>query len=291
MVDGITTFVADALRAVFGSQQRLWLIAIVLGVTLLSLHGRLRSMRERKAIRSLTTDLVYASFYVLGIYGFLIIGPVFRGVEAFLRRWAPFLELNLLAVLHPSAQLLFAYIVVDGFAYGAHRLAHGRMLWPFHSIHHTQRELSPLTNYRFHFVDIAWMTLARAAAAFLLGLYGLNQPLFLPLALVPPLLELLAHSGFSCSYGPLGRVLVSPRFHALHHSADEAHYDRNYGLMFSFWDDLFRSSERRADVPVAYGVRDVELAESFSQHQLAPFIRRPAARPVPAVPSDLTVRG
>ena len=290
MTDAIQTFVTEAVRVMFGSEQRLWLIALVLVVTLLSLHGRLRSMRERKALRSLATDFIYASFYILGIYGFLIIGPVFRGVESVMRRWAPFLELNLLAALHPLAQLLVAFVVVDGFAYGAHRLAHARLLWPFHSIHHTQRELSPLTNYRFHFVDIAWMTGARAAAAFLLGLYGLQKPLLLPLALVPPMLELLAHSGFSWSYGPLGRVLVSPRFHAVHHSADEAHYDRNYGLMFSFWDDLFRSSERKAAMPSAYGVRDLDLPESFSRQQLAPFIRGgPAGRHVSSPAPDVPV--
>ena len=49
----------------------------------------------------------------------------------------------------------------------------------------------------------------------------------------------LRHSHMSLSYGWLEHVLQSPAQHQLHHSVERGHWDKNFGLLFSFWDKLF----------------------------------------------------
>lgn len=43
----------------------------------------------------------------------------------------------------------------------------------------------------------------------------------------------------SLSYGWLENILQSPARHHLHHSVDVEHWDKNLGLLFSFWDKMF----------------------------------------------------
>jgi len=36
----------------------------------------------------------------------------------------------------------------------------------------------------------------------------------------------------------LSKILISPAQHQIHHSVDPKHFDRNFGLIFSIWDQL-----------------------------------------------------
>src|SRR4029077_7936965 len=52
---------------------------------------------------------------------------------------------------------------------------------------------------------------------------------------------LLNHSLLDWKFGPLGRIVVSPWAHRIHHSTVPEHVNRNYGGVFSLWDRLFGS--------------------------------------------------
>jgi sterol desaturase/sphingolipid hydroxylase (fatty acid hydroxylase superfamily) len=85
-------------------------------------------------------------------------------------------------------------------------------------------------------------------------------------------------------------VLVSPRFHRLHHSAEPDHRERNFGMTYSFWDRLFGTADARADEPRAYGLPDVPLPHSFLRQLAFPFVflagaRRPAPARVAMAPA------
>jgi sterol desaturase/sphingolipid hydroxylase (fatty acid hydroxylase superfamily) len=50
----------------------------------------------------------------------------------------------------------------------------------------------------------------------------------------------LQHSHIWIAFtGVWGRLLISPAHHQLHHSADPAHFDRNFGAYLAIWDWLF----------------------------------------------------
>lgn len=123
------------------------------------------------------------------------------------------------------------------------------ILWEFHKVHHSAAVLQPMTVMRRHPVSIVidgsisgvMMGLAYGCAGWLGGgalqpttILGVNAVLFVALIAAFN----LQHSHVWLSLGPLDRVLVSPATHQLHHSADAAHHDRNFGNFLIVWDRL-----------------------------------------------------
>jgi sterol desaturase/sphingolipid hydroxylase (fatty acid hydroxylase superfamily) len=84
------------------------------------------------------------------------------------------------------------------------------------------------------------------------------------LVAVSQLWENLQHANFRCSFGWLGdRLLISPRFHRLHHSIGIGHESagrqtlggHNFGVLFPWWDMLFKTADF-SDRYDPTGVRD-----------------------------------
>jgi sterol desaturase/sphingolipid hydroxylase (fatty acid hydroxylase superfamily) len=236
---------------------------------------------------SLRTDAVYAAFYLGGIYAFLVSGPLYRLLTGLVDAQAPFLRLGLLAHLPVWAQFFAASIVMDGVLYWTHRAMHASpALWAFHSVHHSSREMTGLANFRFHAGDV----LVRGLAQFVPGLLlGVPVWIWLPTVWIQVALDCLAHSGLGWSYGPVGRVLVSPRFHRVHHSADARHRDRNFGMTYSFWDRVFGTAGAEGEEPAAYGLGADPLPESFLRQLAHPFLSLSRRAPRPAVPAAVAV--
>ena len=68
------------------------------------------------------------------------------------------------------------------------------------------------------------------------------------------------HSNIKTNLGPLRYVIISPQAHRVHHSIEEKHYDKNFGVTFSIWDQLFNTFYRKYDeYPEAQGVADTEF--------------------------------
>ncbi len=142
-------------------------------------------------------------------------------------------------------------LVTDFATFLAHWLQHRvPVLWAFHKVHHAARVLTPLTLFRQHPVDLLlvgvagslfggavtgsleWLTSEPPTR---LQFYGLNAIVF---AFYVAGYN-LRHSHIWLSFGPLDRVFVSPAMHQIHHSEAARHRDRNLGLVFSVWDQLF----------------------------------------------------
>jgi sterol desaturase/sphingolipid hydroxylase (fatty acid hydroxylase superfamily) len=268
----------EALPAVLAKVRHVWLSPQVAGsgLTLLVValiavrlrHGR--GAWRRLLRRSARTDAVYVAFYVGGFYAFVVSGPVYRFLTALVERHAPFLQLDLLSHLPVVAQFFVASVVMDGVLYWTHRLLHASpLLWPFHGIHHSQAELTPLANFRFHAVDV----LVRGLAQFVPGLLlGVPAWVWIPTIWIQITLDGLAHSGLDWSYGPLDAVLVSPRFHAVHHSAQPEHARSNFGMTYSFWDRWFGTAAAAEVRPRTFGAPELAVPESFVRQLAHPFL-------------------
>jgi sterol desaturase/sphingolipid hydroxylase (fatty acid hydroxylase superfamily) len=72
-------------------------------------------------------------------------------------------------------------------------------------------------------------------------------------------------------FGPLRHVLVDNRFHRIHHSLEERHFDKNFGITFSLWDQLFRT----AHFPSANEWPDVGIAGHAPPATLRDFLCYP----------------
>jgi len=215
------------------------------------------------------TDALYTAFYVGGFFSFLIGAPLYALVAHVIRAGAPGLELHLLRGAPGWAQFLTLAVVTDLVSYGWHRWAHAsRFLWLFHRIHHSQPHLTPLTNYRFHAGDFALRGLLQAVPVVILGA---DASWFLAAIWIETALNLLAHSDLDWGYGPAGFLLVSPRFHRIHHTAETGPARRNFGFLLAVWDHIFGTADGGAGRPARYGVDGEAVPRAFLPQQIDPF--------------------
>ena len=125
------------------------------------------------------------------------------------------------------------------------------VLWEFHKVHHTAEVLTPLTNFRVHPIYgwiFANILAVSAAVANGFGHYMFGDTTYqFALADTNIILVLfihayvhLQHSHMWISFrGLLGRVLISPAHHQIHHSGDPKHFNKNFGSCLALWDWMF----------------------------------------------------
>ena len=121
------------------------------------------------------------------------------------------------------------------------------LLWHFHRVHHLAETLGPATFHRLHPVDslifynivALFMGLTGGLCAWLFPstgattLWGDNALIALAAFLIIP----LQHSQIWIpATGWLGRLILSPAHHQLHHSDDPCHHDTNFGNSLALFD-------------------------------------------------------
>jgi sterol desaturase/sphingolipid hydroxylase (fatty acid hydroxylase superfamily) len=276
---------ALAARAVhvWTSPERLGTVAtIALVLAVWAVLKKITRGRWPSPDRDDATDALYAAFYVGGFFSFLIGAPVYALVARAIHAGAPAMELHLLRGTPGWAQFLVLTVVTDFVSYGWHRWAHAsRLLWLFHRIHHSQTHLTPLTNYRFHAGDFALRGILQAVPVVMLGA---DATWFLAALWIETALNLLAHSDFDWGYGRAGFLLVSPRFHRVHHAAGPGPARKNFGFLLAVWDHAFGTADPAAGRPASYGVEGEAVPQAFLPQQVNPFGAafrelRPGGRP------------
>jgi sterol desaturase/sphingolipid hydroxylase (fatty acid hydroxylase superfamily) len=106
-------------------------------------------------------------------------------------------------------------------------------LWRFHALHHSQEELSVLTSFRAHpLMHTTGFLLASIPVVVLMPGRAIDPVLITAYVCVGT----LQHANLRWTFGPLGRVLVSPAYHRLHHATDTQCV--NLGVVLTIWDVL-----------------------------------------------------
>jgi sterol desaturase/sphingolipid hydroxylase (fatty acid hydroxylase superfamily) len=114
--------------------------------------------------------------------------------------------------------------------YADHRLD---LLWRFHALHHSQEELSVLTSFRAHpLMHTTGFLLAAVPVAILMPTRAI-APVVITIYVC---IGTLQHANLRWAFGPVGRVIVSPAYHRLHHDPDTQ--DANLGVVLTIWDVL-----------------------------------------------------
>jgi sterol desaturase/sphingolipid hydroxylase (fatty acid hydroxylase superfamily) len=135
----------------------------------------------------------------------------------------------------------FGYFV---FHYLVHKIP---LLWEFHKVHHSAQVLIPVTALRMHPVDgilqdffvglmigifngVYAIIYSEQITAF--TIYNVSAIIFFY-----QLTNHLRHSHIWLHYGwTLSHVFSSPAQHQIHHSQEDRHIDKNFGLVLSLWD-------------------------------------------------------
>lgn len=172
------------------------------------------------------------------------------------------------------AQLLIMLVVADFIQWNVHRLLHrSEFLWKFHQVHHSVKQMSFSSHFRFHFMEtIIYKTLQYLPLA-MIG-FGIQD--FLLIHLFTVLIGHLNHANLDWDYGPLKYLLNNPKMHLWHHSRDLPKGNRegvNFGLTLSLWDYLFGT----AYVPETEEVKEIgfegdeEFPKGFWEQTKFPF--------------------
>jgi sterol desaturase/sphingolipid hydroxylase (fatty acid hydroxylase superfamily) len=133
----------------------------------------------------------------------------------------------------PWALSLSTLVLMDGGNWLAHWCEHRvDALWRMHALHHSQEELNVLTSFRAHplshFMGFLFATIP---VVFVMG----DRPLAPVLITVHVCLGTFPHANVPWSFGPLGKVVVSPAYHRIHHS-NEGMLGVNLGIVLTVWD-------------------------------------------------------
>lgn len=209
-----------------------------------------KSARQDYVFFFVNAMIYYGVISQLLIGAHVLFGLSGAGLEAlFGVREAPLFQPTVLSF---AIYTLIVVLAIDLAVYVTHYLQHKVVsLWQFHKVHHSAEVLTPMTLYRMHPVDLLFTGLVSGAlvSLALAGFVYLSGSAPTPMTVMNVNIVLfvfylvgynLRHSHIWVSYPRwLSYIFISPAQHQTHHSIDEKHHDRNFGLVFAFWDWMF----------------------------------------------------
>jgi sterol desaturase/sphingolipid hydroxylase (fatty acid hydroxylase superfamily) len=234
-----------------------WLLVGLLQIgVMLTLFAALERWRPVEAVTdraAVRVDVIYTLIHRLGLFRlalFFTLEPLWTELAAALRMaWWPSWSLD---ALWPGVtdigwvSFVLYLLLFDAVDYAIHRAQHGvNGWWQLHALHHSQRQMTMWSDNRNHLLDDVLRDSMLVVVALLVGIAPAQ---YVAVVALTQLLESLAHANVRLSFGPvLGRVLVSPRFHRLHHAIGVGHESQgagslgghNFAVLFPVWDLLF----------------------------------------------------
>lgn len=187
--------------------------------------------------------------------------------------------------LRTGLHFLFLALFADFLAYWRHRFEH-RVFWPIHSVHHSPDELHAANDIG-HPLQLFYAALFITIPLSLVGVDGPAMPVALGLFIGA--MSVMIHSPVRFHLGPLRRFVVDNRFHRIHHSLDEKHFDKNFGICFSIWDYLFGTAYDPKEEWPAVGLADVPAPRTVRDYLLIPFRPTKAAAPAEPQPGEASL--
>ncbi|HWV45428.1 MAG TPA: sterol desaturase family protein [Nitrospira sp.] len=196
------------------------------GVTALELFRPARTVPYRRLIGR---DILLISIYWFGMV------PIAESIDRLIA-----IRPHLPQAIHemPLLLRLFCYFLIADFGhYWIHRLMHMKHVWRIHKWHHSPAHMYWLAGFRatipqdvivnlpylfaYSFLDLSpsWMELA-------IGIFNNLQNDWM-------------HANIVWRSNWLEWLIVTPRYHHIHHSDKPVHYMANLGTLFTVWDRLF----------------------------------------------------
>ncbi|MBI2699604.1 MAG: sterol desaturase family protein [Mycobacterium sp.] len=148
--------------------------------------------------------------------------------------------------------------------YAGHRAAHEiPLLWRFHRVHHSVRELDWLAANHLHPVDETFIRSAAVLPMYALGFGRIGLGTF---AIVITLQAVFIHANVKTEFGPLRWLIATPHFHHWHHAREPQAHNSNYAGEFPLLDAIFGTLYLPTNRwPAQYGLDDLEPAGYLRQ--------------------------
>lgn len=206
----------------------------------------------------------------------LPIGAVVAAMVAETNAYGVFNWLNVPLAL----EAVFSVITMSFSYYLLHLLMHKvPVLWRLHQVHHSDYKLDISTAYRTHPISVI---LTLAIIFLVISLLGAAPEVVIFYSGFVLTVDLLHHSSLNWPAAVervVGKLLITPSQHHIHHSDYQPETDTNFSADFCLWDKVFgtflaRPLRHHADFK--YGLKEVSSDDAVDIHAilLSPFVRR-----------------
>lgn len=187
--------------------------------------------RRQFLARGHVHDALFLVLHVVAVVPLMtLLGVAFAQLLVDHARW---IEVGWTASWPTWPLLVLTIVLMDAGNWLAHFADHRiSALWRFHALHHTQEEMSVLTSFRAHPLShLAGFFFGTVPVVVLIG----HRPMAPSLITAYVCLGTLPHANVKWSFGPFGKLIVSPAYHRLHHSY-EGSKGLNLGVVLTVWD-------------------------------------------------------
>ncbi|HZV39301.1 MAG TPA: sterol desaturase family protein [Pseudoxanthomonas sp.] len=153
--------------------------------------------------------------------------------------------------------LIYGYVVWEFSHFIYHYLAHKvRLLWCLHSTHHAPVAMNLSVNYAHIFLEGPYADIIRTSICMLAGV---SPPLLILMMFIDGLWGQFIHLGENAlkdgRLGFLGRIVLTPSHHRVHHARNALYMDTNFCNLLNIWDRVFRTYQpQRDDIVIEYGI-------------------------------------
>jgi sterol desaturase/sphingolipid hydroxylase (fatty acid hydroxylase superfamily) len=220
-----------------------WLAAIA-ALALIEAVWRLRSKRGYDGRAALATlGLVLGSLPFAAAQG-LFVGAIAAATAALAPvPWPP----------DRPASWIMGFLAFELAYYCFHRASHRiAWMWATHSVHHSATQMTLLASLR-----LGWTNIVSLGWVFYLPLLlaGMSPLMVAVLRVANLRYQFLLHTEAVRSLGPLEWILNTPAHHRLHHAANPAYLDCNFGGVLIVFDRLFGTFKTsNPEEPICYGL-------------------------------------
>lgn len=144
-------------------------------------------------------------------------------------------------LVYLGSSTILLIVLHDAYFYWTHRAMHLPGLYRFfHKLHHRSTSPTPWAAYSFHPLEAVVQAAFFPIVAFTIPVHGIALFAFLVHMIVRNVIGHLGYEFLPLGFtkGPLTRWFTTTTHHDLHH-----HFPRgNFGLYFTWWDELFRTT-------------------------------------------------
>jgi sterol desaturase/sphingolipid hydroxylase (fatty acid hydroxylase superfamily) len=185
------------------------------------------------------------------------------------------------STLYLSIAALASLFISDFFYYWFHRAQHSfALLWRFHRVHHSIRDMNALNSTHHFSEEILRIPFVTIPFALLIDFDPGPTPWIA--AAIFSMQGQFVHSNTQFNFGILRYVFVDNRFHRLHHSVEEQHFDKNFGAITTLYDTVFGTAQfpAKGEWP-ATGITELSEPKRLGDYLWSPFRRESHSTPPP----------
>src|SRR6476619_2886609 len=161
---------------------------------------------------------------------------------------------------------IYGYIVWEFGHFIYHYLGHKvRLFWCLHSTHHAPQAMNLSISYAHFFLEAPYADFIRTTVCILLGV---NPPMLFLIMFIDGawggFIHIGEHMMKNARLGVLGRFILTPSHHRVHHAKNPMYMDTNFCNLLNIWDHVFRTHQpEQRNIPVQYGITRPIRANSF----------------------------